>query len=146
MTSRSSISIVGPVASLALIAVLLAGSTPATAATTGWTSLSPMQYPRSGLGAATGNDGIIYTIGGYAAFNRTFSMGEAYDPATNTWTDIESMPLGVGGYPAVTAGLRGNIYALGGLGASTNVQVYHPGTDDWTVHARCYELARVSRP
>jgi N-acetylneuraminic acid mutarotase len=63
-------------------------------ATNTWTERSPMPTPRSGGGAATYN-GKIY-VGGGELQNRqlaaAFRALEAYDPASNTWEILPSMP------------------------------------------------------
>ncbi len=59
-----------------------------------WTTKAPMPTARSGLNSAVLN-GIIYAAGGevqtyqYLAAFRAF---EAYDPASNTWWQLPSMP------------------------------------------------------
>src|SRR5436305_13694732 len=52
----------------------------------------PLPLPRLGLGAATGADGRVYTIGGTGPENERdpnnehdLGVVEAYEPTTNTW-------------------------------------------------------------
>src|SRR5436305_14132524 len=52
----------------------------------------PLPLPRLGLGAATGADGRVYTIGGNGPENERdpnnehdLGVVEAYDPSRNTW-------------------------------------------------------------
>ena len=60
-----------------------------------WTSLAPMAGgPRGDLGAATGADGRIYAIGGFAS--TWLDRVEAYDTVANTWSAEAPMP-GAGG-------------------------------------------------
>jgi hypothetical protein len=60
-----------------------------------WTTVAPMPTARLALAAVTGTDGTIYAIGGedWNGFTRVpFSNMEAYNPATNTWKTLASMP------------------------------------------------------
>jgi hypothetical protein len=63
-------------------------------ATNAWSLKAPMPTPRSGGGDAV-YDGKIIAAGGEIsnrAFSGTFRAVEAYDPATNTWSILPSMP------------------------------------------------------
>ena len=93
---------------------------------------SPSQ--RRGEAAATAN-GIIYVVGG-APPNSTGSVAtaEAYNPATNTWTTLPSLPIG--SQQLVAQAINGIVYAVAGggcCGAYSNVQAYDPGTNSWTL-------------
>jgi N-acetylneuraminic acid mutarotase len=75
---------------------------------------APMPTPRSGGGDATYN-GKIYVAGGELT-NRQFSAAyralEAYDPATNNWTILPSMPVAKHGQG--TAFLSNRLYLASG--------------------------------
>ena len=68
---------------------------------------------------------------------------DAYDPSTNTWNEIASLPSDRidGGYDlAATTGINGTIYAIGGWNEinnvgvpSTEVDTYIPTTINLTV-------------
>jgi N-acetylneuraminic acid mutarotase len=55
-----------------------------------WTELAPMRYPRGGhsLVAAQGK---LYAVGGNTALANVGPV-EAYDPASNSWTVVTSLP------------------------------------------------------
>src|SRR5205085_5937940 len=109
--------------------------------------------PRVGLGAATGADGRVYTIGGTGPENeqdpnneRDTGVVEAYDPGSNTWacsTDDASsgcathslapLPTARHGF-VVVAGADGHIYAIGGAdvsGTLATVEAYDPSSNSW---------------
>ncbi len=109
-----------------------------------WTLKAPMHEPRYMHGVAVVN-GKIYAIGGskihingkthfLAAINAT----EAYDPATNTWTERAQMPTPRASF--ATAVYENKIYVIGGhirLTSSSSarltkmIEVYDPATDTW---------------
>jgi N-acetylneuraminic acid mutarotase len=82
--------------------------------------------------AATGSDGTIYAVGGFYT-----SEVDAYNPATQTWRQVASLPSSrYGG--ATTTGTDGTIYSLGGVDTNTHaysseVDAYNPTTNSWTV-------------
>jgi N-acetylneuraminic acid mutarotase len=81
--------------------------------TNSWQSRSPMPSPREGLVTVTGNDGLIYAIGGYHYANGWLSTVEVYDPDADSWQTCASLAMNRG----FLAGIRGagsTIYALGG--------------------------------
>jgi hypothetical protein len=103
-----------------------------------WTSLAPMAGgPRGDLGAATGSDGRIYAIGGFAGV--WLDRVEAYDTAANTWTTEAPMPGGGRSELAVATGPDGRIYAIGGFDSTSTpldrVEAYDPTTNTWTTEA-----------
>ena len=102
----------------------------------------PLPLPRVGLGAATGADGRVYTIGGNGPENerdpnneRDLGVVEAYDPRSNTWATVASLP-GPRDFAAAVTGPGGQIYVLGGNDLTTaayfdTVLVYNPSSDHW---------------
>ncbi len=95
---------------------------------------------RADLAAATGADGTIYAIGGWSGqigvrgqqyYNTVF----AYHPATNSWSQVASLPASDRSGLAATTGADGTIYALGGDGdtyyAQSSAFAYTPATDSW---------------
>ncbi|MEA4971873.1 MAG: kelch repeat-containing protein [Candidatus Metalachnospira sp.] len=105
-----------------------------------WKELAPM--PTSRLTFQTEViDGKIYAIGSCWDSNCTkiLSPTEVYDPSTNAWTTLASMPIALLDY-LQTEAIDGKIYAIGGWGISddipvTSTEVYDPSTDAWTVLA-----------
>ena len=90
-----------------------------------WAAVAPLPTARVYLGAATGNDGTIYAIGG-----GNTSEVDAYNPPTNTWTKIAPLPW-AGETSAVSD--HGLIYAISG--DSGSVAAYHPQTNIWSAVA-----------
>jgi len=91
---------------------------------------APMPTPRSGGGSATYN-GKIYAAGGELTtrqFSASFRALEAYEPATNTWTILPSMPVAKHGMGAVFLGNR--LYLPSG--ALTPGSGFGPDTNDAT--------------
>lgn len=108
-----------------------------------WTSLAPMHTERSrhGMVAARGK---IYVFGGYdgSSFLKT---GEAYNPATNTWSNISDMPIALCGMGTTTDG--DYIYAIGGSstdiwsGTRSVFLKYDPDIDTWSyIPESLYEI------
>jgi hypothetical protein len=108
----------------------------ATAMRSAWIRHADVQY-RFALGAAEAN-GTLYAVGGFGCCYYPFEKGtlEAYDLATDTWTERAPMPtprLGVG-----VATINGRMYVIGGeqdvymLGT---LEVYDPTTNTWTTKA-----------
>jgi N-acetylneuraminic acid mutarotase len=86
-------------------------------ATDSWSARTPMPTGRYGFTAVVGNDGKIYTIGGqYGAVDSDGNsiVVEAYNPATDTWATLPSLPQGRHN-PAATVALDGTIYVTGGF-------------------------------
>ena len=103
---------------------------------TGWSSKAPMPTSRFALGAATLNvngQDVVFAVGG-ASGNSLLNTVEAYDPATNTWSAVSSMPTRREG-PGVV-GVNGKLYVVGGnvSGGSPSgiVEVYDPVTNAWS--------------
>ena len=100
-----------------------------------WTPVAPLPTPRSYLAVALGVDGTIYAIGGDAG--GLSPAVEAYSPATNTWTAASGLSAARFMAAAATAG-DGRVYLIGGndgSGPLTQVLVYTPGGDAWSVSA-----------
>src|SRR5438270_467172 len=69
-----------------------------------WVFKAHMSTPRAGAAASLGHDGRIYVFGGLAANGGApLSSAEAYDPSTDSWSSIASMPIGLQLLAAVTA-------------------------------------------
>ncbi|MEJ8646234.1 hypothetical protein WKI68_43320 [Streptomyces sp. MS1.HAVA.3] len=116
-------------------------------ATNAWSTLSPMNVPRSALGAATaacppGHTGTcVYTVSGRAVPDGPFAVSvdtvEFHNPATNAWSPLAPLPAAryKAGVTAATCppGQSGTcVYALGGLaavGTSGNVYSYNPASN-----------------
>src|SRR5437588_4381440 len=113
----------------------------------------PLPLPRLGLGAATGADGRVYTIGGNSPENERdpnnehdLGVVEAYDPSRNTWAcssddassgcathSLAPLPTPRHGF-VVVAGAGGHIYVIGGAdlsGTLQTVEAYDPTSNTW---------------
>ena len=70
------------------------------------------------MGAAVGSDGQVYVMGGACcqelSWNTTTSA-YVYNPSSNAWTTLASMPTARSGL-GVATGSDGRIYAIGGCG------------------------------
>ncbi|PVX26216.1 MAG: hypothetical protein CW691_02085 [Candidatus Bathyarchaeum sp.] len=116
-------------------------------ATNTWTTKTPMLTPRSDFGIAVVND-KIYCIGGIIDFDWSgygkgilTAVNEVYDPATDTWDTLTSMPTK---RQRPTANVvNGKIYLIYGFQyqnlpppqTRTELdvnEVYDPETDSWT--------------
>jgi len=92
----------------------------------GSSTLASMSVARSYLGYAPDRSGYAYAIGGLDDTGQPLSSAERYNPDTDTWSAIASLPTALYDFPAVFN--RTNyIYIFGGL---TNITT---GTETATV-------------
>ena len=103
-----------------------------------WEYKAHMLTPRQGLCAATGRDGRILAFGGSDLFGISLFSAEAYDPTTDAWSAISSMPDARTNGSAVTAP-NGFTYLFGGYTSDPSqntpdisVDMYDVATDTWT--------------
>src|SRR2546421_552944 len=98
----------------------------------------PLPLPRLGLGAATGADGRVYTIGGNGPENERdphnehdLGVVEAYDPGSNSRAPVPPPRRG----RAAALGDDGRLSVLGGYNPSggylATVDAYAPATNTW---------------
>ena len=85
-----------------------------------WTTLAPLPESSSNTIGAAVVAGKIYVIGWTTCIK--------YDPETNNWTAIASLPIN-NNWGAVVA-CQNKIYLIGG-NAENPTQVYNPETDTW---------------
>ena len=79
-------------------------------ATDTWTTVAPLNAPRSDL-VAVSHGGKIYAIGGWDG-NQVVGTVEVYNPTKDTWTTLTSMSIPRSN---LVADVKGNtIYAIGG--------------------------------
>ncbi|MEX2177751.1 MAG: kelch repeat-containing protein [Gemmatimonadaceae bacterium] len=105
-----------------------------------WTVIAPMPLERSSFAMATGPSGRIYAIGGAinpGPFTATAAV-HAYDPTTDTWSAVASLP-GTRGFHSATRGADGRIYVMGGTANATqgptfltDAYAYDESTDTWS--------------
>jgi large repetitive protein len=103
----------------------------------GWSTgpTLPSAYPAVENPAVVAFNGKLYVFGGStAAFSGAVTNAAVYDPGTNAWASLASMPVGRGGPTAQALG--GKIYVAGGLDGSgvslASVSVYDPVTNSWS--------------
>jgi N-acetylneuraminic acid mutarotase len=118
---------------------IVAGSN-AAFTTINWSTVAPSPIPRAEAEGAVVN-GKLYVFGGYvdSTFTPT-NRADVYDPATNTWQQLASMPLALS-HMGVAADAH-DIYVAGGYPpgpngtyqtfATTSVSKYDVDTNTWT--------------
>lgn len=105
-----------------------------------WTAAAPLPNPRNhGGGATTG--GLFYAVAGRHGWNE--SSGDdlevhAYDPASDSWTARAPIPMARSEIAGSTSAMSdGRLLVVGGSLAgvipSSDVLVYDPARDAWTI-------------
>jgi len=109
-----------------------------------WTPMAPMNQARGHLGVVALDD-KIYAIGGsltfFASKDSTVDTNECYDPSSNTWVTLTSMPTPRTDF--AIAACDGKIYCIGGYTYDkTGMQVfsvvnevYDIASDSWSTKA-----------
>ena len=128
-----------------------------------WTNKTAMPTARWSLQANTIGD-TIYLVGGQTPGTYTtytdisLALNEAYDPATDTWTTMASMPYATRAY--ASAVFNDKLYVFGGLQLNdlqieSLTQIYNPETNSWhlgssspiiTSYAKAVTTTGVSAP
>ena len=99
-----------------------------------WTQLAPMIHKRSSFPLVNFH-GQLYAIGGTdstSTWNRqALDYVERYDPVTNTWTNLSSLPKAMFGWGATVH--HDEIILVGGYGGGAQKSTYHwnPIEDTW---------------
>jgi regulation of enolase protein 1 (concanavalin A-like superfamily) len=106
-----------------------------------WVTDASMPNPRNHLGYVAIN-GIAYAVGGMHLYSQTGgnqSEVDAYNPVTNTWTQVASLPVLLGGVHGTTLVVNNKIVVLGGQTNGgydgiyqANVYEYDPISNAWT--------------
>jgi N-acetylneuraminic acid mutarotase/uncharacterized GH25 family protein len=107
----------------------------------GWISEAPMPNARNHVGYAAIN-GIAYAIGGQHLYNETSGNAaevDAYNPATNTWTQVAALPQTWSSFHVSTLVVNGKIVIAGGQtnggydGIYQNlIEEYDPTANQWS--------------
>ena len=99
---------------------------------TGASMATPRQWP-----ASTALNGLVYVMGGYNSTGDLSSV-EAYNPSTNVWTTLASMPAKRYASNGVQA-IGSQLYFTGGfsLGATPQASlfIFDTGTNSWSSNA-----------
>lgn len=105
---------------------------------TSWQEGAPLPNPRNHLGSVVLN-GKIYAVAGQHEHDgqlTTQNDVHSYDPTTNTWTEVASLPRALSHISDSTFVMGGRIIVVGGeydhLKAVDNVFSYDPVADSWT--------------
>jgi len=99
-----------------------------------WEQAAKTNNARAGAAAVAYSD-KVYVFGGYdSVTGESMDSAEAYDPGSDSWTDIAAMPTLRDLLSA--AELNGKIYVIGGYDESNGeikdvVEVYDPNNDSW---------------
>jgi N-acetylneuraminic acid mutarotase len=101
-----------------------------------WDRVSPLPIPLEHTAVSTYN-GKLFVVGGYTIVDEERTPTDklfSYDPSTDKWEELESMPIARG---ALTANfIDGILYAIGGEDSSlktlTKTEAYDPTTDTWS--------------
>ncbi|HEV7301964.1 MAG TPA: kelch repeat-containing protein, partial [Tepidisphaeraceae bacterium] len=103
-----------------------------------WVAKAVNPDPRSHMGYAA-LDGKVYAIGGQHntdANLTTRTTVQAYDPATNKWTDLAGMSRGISHIGSSTFAMGARLIVVGGeyahLKGVADVQAYDPRANAWT--------------
>lgn len=103
-----------------------------------WMTGAPVPTARTEVTAAV-LDGLIYVIGGLES-STGWMMGrssvsarvERYDPATDRWSEMQALPVGV--HHAGAAVVDGDLYVVGGF-AQSDETIWQPSNRVWRFHA-----------
>lgn len=101
-----------------------------------WTTRTPMPTATGQAAIITGDNGLIYVIGGFSGSDPPTSTVQAYDTTLNTWSYKNSSLYATRG-SAATKGPDGIIYIISGAGGGmlTAVQAYNTTSDSWSTKA-----------
>ena len=100
-----------------------------------WSRMADMNHPRASFEMVNFH-GQLYAMGGFMGtqtWNRqALDYVERYDPATNTWTNMSKLPVGMFGWSGTV--LNDEIVLVGGYNGGTKSTVYHwnPIQDTWS--------------
>jgi N-acetylneuraminic acid mutarotase len=120
--------------------VATAAAAPTPAPTPSWQPVADYPLRVMDSGAAAGPDGTLYSVGGLGGpYGGLLKSGEAYDPASGTWSTLPDM-ANIREKPAA-AFLDGKLYVVGGWGGDyygtpvPALEIYDPATRTWSAGA-----------
>ncbi len=100
-----------------------------------WESMAELRNGRYLGAAVTGNNGIIYAMGGFSVNPiEVLSTVESYNEETDSWTTLSGQMTSKRKEFATVVGLDGRIYAIGGDDGSnrlSTVEYLEPGIPGW---------------
>ena len=101
-----------------------------------WTAAAPLPNPRNHMGAAAVG-GLAYAFGGQHGGNESSgnqASVHAYDPESDTWSQVDDLPEPLGHITASSFVMNGRIVVTAGVtnnGKTANVVEYDPASDTW---------------
>lgn len=95
-------------------------------------ALPDLPFAIDGAGA-TSYEGKFYIFGGHDGTKHLKTVFR-FDPATNAWQQMASMPNVAATAPAVGV-IDGKFYVIGGGEGEPEIQIYDPQNDTWTLGA-----------
>jgi N-acetylneuraminic acid mutarotase len=107
---------------------------------TAWRTRAPLPRPRGHL-AGVALDGAVFALGGAVGHDPTpidADFVDRYDPATDTWHPVASLPAPVSHIEPSTVSYDGRILVAGGRARSAarenvdDIFAYNPATDRWS--------------
>lgn len=103
-----------------------------------WRELAPMPNPRNHLGGCFVN-GRIYAIGGQNLADEkagNLALVDAYDPATDTWSNVANLPLPIGHLTSNALAYAGRLLVISGITQGSTklntVYAYDPQRNTWS--------------
>jgi N-acetylneuraminic acid mutarotase len=101
-----------------------------------WAAIAPMPWAAAQFAAATADDGRIFVFpGDVSTFPPIGSIpglhAAAYDPTTDSWTEVAPPPETTREATATTA-RDGRIYVIGGGAGHAAVDIYDPLSNSWS--------------
>jgi hypothetical protein len=102
--------------------------------TPSWRTKASMPTSRGQLALLTGDDGLLYAIGGHTGVGPGLTTVEAYDPQMDAWTTKASLLHSTRG-AAAAKGSDGLLYVISGYNTSyvTSVQVFNVSANSWAL-------------
>ncbi len=101
-----------------------------------WTAVASTRSNHVTFAGGLLGNGKVLVCGGMdiSSFPSYTSFAEVFDPASNTWSQVASLPVGVSGNFGASIG--GNLLVMGGYnetsGVQTGVYVYNASANTWT--------------
>lgn len=103
-----------------------------------WTEVAAMPNPRNHLGGCAVN-GRIYAIGGQNLADEkagNLALVDVYDPMTDSWTNVASLPLPIGHLTSNALEYQGRILIISGITQGSTklntVYAYDPELNTWS--------------
>ncbi len=104
-----------------------------------WEEKAPVSLGRDAKdGVEVIGEKLYFVGGGGYISSESKKITESYDPKTNAWTNLQSLPNSL--QTPASASLGGKLYAIGGNGV-THLQIYDPIANTWTLDSSLSDLS-----